>query len=137
MVAHQMEGLSLLMKNYEIHDTNLTLGLLRLVFALADAHVPFFQPSSKRRTKKPGPQTDVGRLLRLQLDVLKYKRPGDRGDLPALKRLLTTPAYRRYSSEESLRKALQRGRRDPLVAVLLQLQARIAPDGWELLFKKE
>jgi hypothetical protein len=138
-LAHHLDGLSLLFKHYEIPDGDLTQRLLLLVFRLSESHVPFFRPAAKSRTK-PGPKSDVEGCLRLELDIMNARRPGDRGDLPALKRLILKPAYRHYANaggEESLRKKRQRARRDPLTRVLLDLQAQITPSGWKLVFDRE
>jgi hypothetical protein len=142
-IAHQLQGLGLLLKHYKIPEKgNLTLRLMMLAIELGEAHVPFFLPAPKNKAKgKPGPRVDAAGYLSLYLALTRAKRPGDRGDMPALRRLLLTPAYRHYAraagGEETLRKRLQRARRDPVTRVLLDLQTRIAPEGWELFFDRE
>ena len=113
ILAHKLKGVSLLRKHYKIPDSDETVAwLTKLVFHLADDHVPYFQePSGRRR----GRRIDRLGYFRLEQALAAEKKAADRGDLSALKRLA------RGFDEDKLRKRLQRARKDWIVQGLIKI----------------
>jgi hypothetical protein len=113
-LGHTMRGLALLFHHYKIEGDDTTAKLMLLVLRLAGDHVPFFQAAA---LAKPGTKVNHLEYTRLELDVMAEKRPSDRGDTPALTRLVTgSRRYKTYAKAggvETLRKRLQRARKDP------------------------
>jgi hypothetical protein len=126
-LAHMAKGIILLFEHYKIPKSDEPFGrFAQLVARLASDHVPYFQEPNTRRRGAP-----VDRLgyLRLELELAAEKRPTDRGDFPALKRLASAKPNRnsvaRGKDEEGLRKQLQRARKDRFVRGLTSMARRV------------
>jgi hypothetical protein len=119
-LIHCVKGLPLLYEHYQIPASDDPVPrLVLLVFRLGMDHVPYFQePGSK-----PGTTVNRHAYLRIELEVAKERRPEEGSDMPALDRLSARRARRRGSKpapaiKETLRKQLQRARKDPYVQFL-------------------
>lgn len=119
LLIHQVIGMVLLLDHYEVPAGDFTKQLTTLVYSLAKDHVPYFLPPNR-----PGAKIDVYNYLSLLLDVEQARKPGDRGNTPAMKRLLARDDYKHYAlakgGEETLRKRYQRARKDPYVSYLFK-----------------
>ena len=115
---HQTTGILLLLDHYKVPDGPIAQRVAKLAIMLGEAHVPYFQAP-----RKPGIKVDHKGYLSLILDVRNARRPNDRGDIPALRRLLSSKGYKHYArgkdGEEALRKRLQRARKDRFVGGVL------------------
>jgi hypothetical protein len=111
LVEHLFKGIQLLFEHYKISRDDFVVGLFPLVVLLAIDHVPYFQqPNAQRR----GAPVDRLGYLRLELELAAEKKPTDRGDRPARRRI----ADANGEDVEGIRKRLARARKDPFVRYL-------------------
>jgi hypothetical protein len=86
---------------------------MALVMAIAADHVPYFKPRMK-----PGITSDRVNALRLEREIANAKRPGDRSELAAIRRI----ARQQRKSVSSLRQQHLRNSKDVIVRILARVQ---------------
>lgn len=122
-LRYDLEGLTLLCAHHGIEQDDPTVRYMMLALHLARDLVPYFQPAARPR----GQKVDRVNGLDLALDVADMRRRHGRTvrtDDRALMELEDRLRYRKHS-RETLRKRLQRARKDPFVEVFLKIAEQL------------
>ena len=120
---YNLEGLALLCTHYEIQQEDPTVRYMLLALRLANDWVPYFKPTQRKR----GPKVDRVNGLRLALDVADARRAGASTDEAALVKIALKGLHK--DEKGTLRKKLQRARKDPVVRMCLEMAREFSKHG--------